>query len=228
MARLEELDEPRHRVRVDDRTDRRVGVVGEVDRVDDRRPVEPGEEDHLRELLEVTEAHVQRGEDHRHASGERGEEHESDQDRRQIGQEVAPLPEEERRGSEQREAEVERLREHERQRDDLAGEVHLPDERAVADDRAHRGVHAVREELPDEVAGQEEAREAVDGDPQERREDHGEDRGHEQRGQQRPDDPQERVLVADLDLFANEVPQQLSGLLKVAQARRQSGHGGEV
>jgi hypothetical protein len=97
-----------------------------------------------------------------------------------------------------------------RQGQDLPGEVDLLDQPGVVDDRPGGGVDRRAEQVPRHQAGEEV--EGVVGDvrAEELPEHQPVDHQQAQRPEERPQEPQEGVLVLDLELLGHERPEELA------------------
>ena len=96
------------------------------------------------------------------------------------------------------------------ERQDLAGEPHLLDQRGVARPPSPTACRRpVLEHVEDEDARHQEEDEVGDRVRQDHAEDDVEHGDRDRRVDQRPDEPEDAVLVADLQLLADEVGQQL-------------------
>ena len=185
-------------------------IVDETERVHDGGEPEPGEKGELEQVLDVAEVDVPRRQQHAEPSGEHEERHEGKQHQRQHLPVGRPLEQDERRQQDGRlEEEVHQGGADGGDGQDLPGEPDLLHERRVVHDRGARPADGAREQRPRQEAGQEENGEVVDPVRQQLLEHDGEDHEVERRVEQRPDEPEDAVLVLDLQLLADEVPKQL-------------------
>src|SRR6266540_1269419 len=203
------LDRRRHRIRVPQHLGDRV-VVELRERVEDRRQEEPRQEQGPNQVLDVAEEDVQRRDRQHEARGE------ADEERRE--RQCEPLRS--ARAGQEYEAEYEQDREHhdirheiradDRERDELAREARLADQRCVVEHRARARLHRRREENP-----RREPREQVERvvrdvlRPPEDAEDEQVDAHQDERRHQHPDDAEQRALVLRLQVAPEEVSEQL-------------------
>src|SRR5664280_65122 len=180
--------------------------------VDDGREPEPQQQPHLDEVLHVSQVDIgcgqheaeRRGEDDQHEQGER--------DERQLG-ERRPLPGD-REGAEQDDElqpEVDDRGADDGQRKQLSREVHLLHQAGVADDGAGAPADDVGEQSPGEQSGEQVDAEAVDrlAAAQEYPDGQRIDEQLQERADERPQKTQDRVLVLDLKLLADQLTEQL-------------------
>jgi hypothetical protein len=193
------------------------GVVADgrdaLERVEDGREEEPGQQERRDEVLDVAVEGVERGDREREAG------HEADGEQRERQRQpdgvagLGHVDEAEPDHDHEHHREADELRRHHREREKLAREAHLADEVRVLQHGARGGLQRGREEDPDRQPGEQEEPVVLvlrRLDLQEQREDEQVDEHQDDRVRQRPREPEHGALVLHAQVTAEEAAEELA------------------
>lgn len=212
-------------VEVEEGEDPREGggdVGGEVHVVHDRRHEEPGGEEDADDVLGVAEIDVDGTDEGGEAEVEEGLDGEPEEEKGPGGGEVLGGGTEDEEGEdgeldEQGEEVGDEVGGDLGDGKDFAGEGDFLDQIAVADDASHAALDALDGELPGEDADED----VLQGDPSgEEAEEDEIDEGHEEGGEDDPEEPEDGTLVALLEFAGGEGPEEFV----VREDGRKEGH----